>query len=146
MYTRSSQPTDKIVASSEKNRFRFEARVPIPVLVQSAGRWRAGQVRNLSPRGAFITLGADVWVGEEIEVILGLPADAGGRLKLRALAVWRTICEQPGGSDVTPGYGVLFQPESDRDLVQAIDRLSDTGLLLDTEPDTKKDPPDHART
>ncbi len=130
------------MASNGKKRFRFEARVPIPVLVQSAGRWRAGQVRNLSPHGAFITLGADVWVGEEIEVILGLPTDVGGRLKLRALTVWRTICEQPGGSDVTPGYGLLFQPESDRDLVRAIDRLSGTGLLLDTE----KDPADHART
>ncbi|HEX9726460.1 MAG TPA: PilZ domain-containing protein [Vicinamibacteria bacterium] len=129
------------MASSEQSRFRFEARTPIPVLVQSAGRWRAGEVRNLSPRGAFITLGADVWVGEEIEVILGLPNDAGGRLKLRALTVWRTICEQPGASEVTPGYGLLFQPESDRELVRAIDRLSDTGLLLDTE----EDPGDHAR-
>lgn len=128
------------MSTSVKNRFRFEARVPIPVLVQTAGRWRAGQVRNLSPRGAFITLGADLWEGEEIEVILGLPAEAGGRLKLRALTVWRTLCEQPGGSDVTPGFGLLFQPESDRHLVQAIDRLSDTGILLDTE----KDPSDHA--
>ena len=128
------------MASSTKSRFRFEARVPIPVLVQSARRWRAGEVRNLSPRGAFITLGADLWEGEEVEVILGLPADAGGRLKLHALTVWRTICEQPGGSDVTPGYGLLFQPESDRDLVHAIDRLSDTGVLLDTEEDAS----DHA--
>jgi hypothetical protein len=129
------------LSEGSKSRFRFEARVPIPVLVQSAGRWCAGQVRNLSPRGAFITLGADVWVGEEIQLILGLPTDAGGRLKLRALTVWRTIYEQPGASQVTPGYGLLFQPESDRDLVQAIDRLSDTGLLLDTE----EDPGDHAR-
>jgi hypothetical protein len=130
----------KNMPNTEKARFRFEARTPIPVLVQSAGRWRAGEVRNLSPRGAFITLGADVWVGEEIDVILGLPVQAGGRLKLRALTVWRTICEQPGDSDVTPGYGLLFQPESDRDLVHAIDRLSDTGFLLDTE----RDPGDHA--
>jgi len=129
---------------SSRSQFRFEARVPIPVLVHSAGHWRAGQVCNLSPRGAFITLGADIWVGEEIEVILGLPADLGGRMKLRALTVWRTICEQPGRSSVTPGYGLLFQPQSDLDsgLAQAIDRLSDSGLLLDTEKDPRE--PDHA--
>ena len=115
--------------------------MPIPVLVQSAGRWRTGHVRNLSPRGAFITLGADIWVGEEIEVILTIPGGAGARLRLRALTVWRTICEQPGGANVTPGYGLLFQPESDRDVVRAIDRLSNTGLLCDTE----EDPLDHAR-
>ena len=124
---------------TEKSRFRFEARTPIPVLVQSAGRWRAGEVRNLSPRGAFITLGADVWVGEEIDVVLGLPPDAGGRLKLRALTVWRTTYEQRGVSELKPGYGLLFQPESDRDLVQAIDRLSETGFLLDTEEDPGDD-------
>jgi hypothetical protein len=92
----------------------------------------------LSPRGAFITLGADVWVGEEIKVILGLPVDAGGRLNLRALTVWRTICEQPGRSEVTPGYGLLFHPEPDRDssLLQAIGQLSESGLLFDTEKDS----------
>ena len=107
--------------------------------MRSAGHWRAGYVHNLSPRGAFITLGgADVWVGEEIKVILGLPVDAGGRLNLRALTVWRTICEQPGRSEVSPGYGLLFHPEPDRDssLRQAIGRLSKSGLLFDTEKDS----------
>ena len=59
-------------------RYRFEAKVPIPVLVQTAGNWQAGHLHNLSPRGAFMTLDADVWVGEEVNMILGF-ADRRGK-------------------------------------------------------------------
>jgi hypothetical protein len=123
-------------------RHRFETKVPIPILVQSAGQWRTGRVHNLGPHGAFITLGADVWVGEEVKVILGLPETAGGRLNLRALTVWRTICEQPGGPEVTAGYGLMFpsEPDLDSNLMRAIDRLSQNGLLIDRDPHAHGDP------
>ncbi len=118
-----------------RRRYRFEAKVPIPVLVQTAGNWQAGHVHNLSPRGAFITLGADVWVGEEVQMILGLPTDAGGRLSLRALTVWRTGAERRDSPPEMPGYGLMIRAEPDHDsgLQQAIGRLSQSGLLFDTE-------------
>lgn len=110
-------------------RYRFEAKVPIPVLVETAGNWQAGHLHNLSPRGAFMTLDADVWVGEEVKIILGLPTDAGGRLSLRGLTVWRNP------SSEMPGYGLMIRDEPDHDssLQQAIGRLSQSGLLFDTE-------------
>ena len=114
---------------SARRRYRFEAKEPIPVLIQTAGNWQAGHVHNLSPRGAFMTLGADVWVGEEVKLILGLPTDAGGRLRLRALTVWRNP------SSEKPGYGLMIRddPEHGSSLQQVIGRLSQSGLLFDTE-------------
>jgi Tfp pilus assembly protein PilZ len=98
--------------------------------VQSAGHWRAGRLLNLSEGGAFITLDADLWVGEEIELVLGLPEKTGGRRALRALAVWRTIHEEPGRSKVTAGYGLLFPPQADAgaDLSQILRRLEENGM------------------
>ena len=105
------------------------------MLVQTAGNWQAGHVHNLSPRGAFITLGADVWVGEEVQMILGLPTDAGGRLSLRALTVWRAEAERLAPSSEMLGYGLMVRDEPDHDssLQQAIGQLSQSGLLFDTE-------------
>ncbi len=99
------------------------------MLVQTAGSWQPGHVHNLSPRGAFVTLDADVWVGEEVTMVLGLPTNAGGRLSLRGLTVWRNP------SSEMPGYGLMIRDEPDRDssLQQAIGRLSQSGLLFDTE-------------
>lgn len=108
-------------------RYRFEAKVPIPVLVETAGNWQAGHLHNLSPRGAFMD--ADVWVGEEVKIILGLPTDAGGRLSLRGLTVWRNP------SSEMPGYGLMIRDEPDHGsgLQRAIGRLSQSGVLFDTE-------------
>jgi hypothetical protein len=127
-------------------RHRFEAKVPIPVLVQSAGQWQAGRVHNLGPRGAFITLEADVWIGEEVKVILGLPEIVGGQINLRALTVWRTKREQPERSEATAGYGLMFpsEPDGDSSLMRAIDRLSQSGLLIDRDPPAGDDPHAHS--
>lgn len=110
---------------------RFQLRTPLPVFVHSAGHWRAGNVHNLSERGAFISLDAEVWVGEEVELILGLPESAGGRLQLRAVTVWRTIFEEPGRPSVKAGYGLLFTAESSADssLPRAIHALAASGFL-----------------
>ena len=118
-----------------RRRYRFEAKEPIPVLVQTAGNWQAGHIHNLSPRGAFLTLDADVWIGEEVKMIFGLPTGAGGRLSLRGLTVWRTGAERRDPSSEKPGYGLMIRDEPDRDssLQQAISRLSQSGLLFDTE-------------
>ena len=116
-------------------RYRFEAKAPIPVLVQTAGNWQAGHIHNLGPRGAFMTLDAEVWVGEEVKMILGLPTEAGGRLSLRALTVWRTGTERPASPSEMPGYGLMIRAEPDHDsgLQHALGRLSESGVLLDTE-------------
>ena len=119
------------VNPNARRRYRFEAKEPIPVLVQTAGNWESGHVHNLSPRGAFVTLDADVWVGEEVKMVLGVPTNAGGRLSLRGLAVWSSP------SSATPGYGLMIRDAADdnQNLQEAIGRLSESGVLFDTEKD-----------
>lgn len=115
--------------SDKRTSQRFQPRAPFPVLVESARHWKSGLLHNLSARGAFISVDAEVWEGEEVHVVLGFPSASGMRLKFRALTVWRTICTDPATSLITPGYGLLFIPDSAGEAVKEIDSLTGSALF-----------------
>jgi len=128
---------ESIRSSSELHgRFpRFRPRTDIPIRVCSGGNWHEGRVLNVSERGAFITLGTEVWEGEEVKLLLELPEAPAGNIELRALTVWTTSDDDNPEIASHDGYGVLFRSDKSTDALLAvlIHKLVDAGRLVPEE-------------
>ena len=129
--------SENIKSSSDLHgRFpRFRPRTDIPIRVCSGGNWHDGHILNVSERGAFITLGTEVWKGEEVKLLLELPEAPTGNVELRALTVWRTSDDDKPEIASHDGYGMLFRSDraADTRLAGLIQKLVDAGRLVPEE-------------
>lgn len=124
-----SENVDRPSDPSRARKPRYELRMAIPILVQSAGQWHSGRLRNVSTGGAFISVDGELWVGEQLEIVVRLPQRAGGRLQLQALTVWQDPMPSRSEASSPRGYGVLFlTPAKGKEgLPEALQQLSEAG-------------------
>ncbi len=74
----------------------------------------------------------DVDVGEELSLTMKFPLEAGGRLRTKAVIVWRNPRVEPKVRSLPTGCGVVFGgPQTREQLARAFEVLREMGLLVE---------------